>query len=46
MSKKTFASLIALFAIISSCFSQNHEYKVVKTYHIASAGRLGLYSCE
>ena len=38
MSKKTFASLIALFAITSSCLSQNHEYKVVKTYHIASAG--------
>lgn len=38
MSKKSFASLIALFAITSSCFSQNHEYKVVKTYHIASAG--------
>src|SRR4029079_773714 len=38
MSKKTFASLIALFAITSSSLSQNHEYKVVKTYHIASAG--------
>src|SRR6476646_6738178 len=38
MSKRTFAFLIALFAITSSCLSQNHEYKVVKTYHIPSAG--------
>jgi len=38
MSKRICVALIALFAIASSCHSQNHEYKVVKTYHIASAG--------
>src|SRR5436190_6430422 len=38
MSKRICLALIALFAIASSCHSQNHEYKVVKTYHIASAG--------
>src|SRR6476469_6597253 len=38
MSKQYFGAFIALFAITSSCYSQNHEYKIVKTYHIASAG--------
>src|SRR5438046_3722085 len=37
MRKKIFASLISLLAIISYCGAQ-HEYKVVKTYHIASPG--------
>ena len=37
MRKKFFATLIGLFTIISFCFSQ-HEYKIVKTYHIASPG--------
>src|ERR1043165_1776335 len=37
MRKKIFAGLISLFAIISYCCAQ-HEYKVVKKYHIASPG--------
>jgi len=38
MNKRSFASLFLLLAIASFCFAQNHEYKIVKTYHIASAG--------
>jgi YVTN family beta-propeller protein len=37
MRKKIVSALTGLFAI-SFCFSQQHEYKVVKTYHIASPG--------
>src|SRR4030095_8896055 len=38
MSKEYFGSFIALLAIASSCYSQNHEYKIAKVYHIASPG--------
>jgi len=38
MSKQYFGGFIALFAIASSCYSQNHEYKIAKVYHIASPG--------
>jgi hypothetical protein len=38
MTKKLFATLFILFATISFCYSQQHEYKVVKTFHIASSG--------
>jgi DNA-binding beta-propeller fold protein YncE len=37
MRKKIVSALTGLF-VISFCFSQQHEYKVVKTYHIASPG--------
>jgi len=38
MSKQYLGAFIALIAIASSCYSQNHEYKIVKAYHIASPG--------
>lgn len=38
MSKKISTNIIALLAITSVCNSQGHDYKIVKTYHIASAG--------
>jgi len=38
MSKEYFGSFIALLAIAPSCYSQNHEYKIAKVYHIASPG--------
>jgi hypothetical protein len=38
MSKQYFGSFIVLLAIASSCYSQNHEYKIAKVYHIASPG--------
>jgi DNA-binding beta-propeller fold protein YncE len=38
MTKKLFATLLILFATTSFCYSQQHEYKVVKTFHIASSG--------
>jgi DNA-binding beta-propeller fold protein YncE len=38
MSKKYVACHVILLAMASICYSQNHEYKVVKTYHIASPG--------
>jgi len=37
MNKKILTTVASLLVIISSCISQ-HEYKVIKTYHIASAG--------
>src|ERR1700719_5344071 len=37
MNKKILTTLASLLVIISSCISQ-HEYKVIKTYHITSAG--------
>jgi len=33
-----FATLAGLFFITSTCRSQEHEYKVIKTFHIASPG--------
>ncbi len=38
MREKMFVSLISLFAMSLYCCAQQHEYKVVKTYHIASPG--------
>src|SRR5437867_2524186 len=36
--KRIFVTLAILFVTVSLCYSQAHEYKVVKTYHIASPG--------
>jgi len=38
MCKKYSGCLTILLGIASCCYSQDHEYKVVKVYHIASAG--------
>src|SRR4030095_12521671 len=38
MSKKISTNIIALLAITSVCNSQGHDYKIVKTYHMAIAG--------
>jgi len=38
MSKKISSTIIALLGIASFCHSQSHDYKIVKTYHIASPG--------
>src|SRR6266508_4716838 len=39
MGKKIFATSISILTIISFCCSQKqHEYKIIKTYHIASPG--------
>jgi len=38
MSKQYFSAFIGLLTIASSCYSQNHEYKIAKVYHIASPG--------
>ena len=39
MRKKIFATLIGVAVIVSFCCSQKqHDYKIIKTYHIASAG--------
>lgn len=38
MSKKILATLTIFLILISGCYSQQHEYKVAKTFHIASPG--------
>src|SRR5438046_1283248 len=38
MKKKIFATSISLLAMSLYCCAQQHEYKVVKTFHIASPG--------
>jgi YVTN family beta-propeller protein len=38
MNKKYFACVVILLSATLFSYSQNHEYKVVKTFHIASAG--------
>ena len=38
MSKHYFGAFIGLLALASSCYSQNHQYKIAKVYHIASPG--------
>ena len=38
MINKYLTCVVILFSVSLFCYSQNHEYKVVKTYHIASPG--------
>ena len=38
MINKYLTCVVILFSASLFCYSQNHEYKVVKTYHIASPG--------
>ena len=35
---KLLLSIVAIFTIVTSAFSQQHEYSIIRTYHIPSSG--------
>ena len=44
MTNKIFFAAILTILIFSGAFAQDkNDYKVIKTFHIASPGRMGLY---